>query len=64
MSEVDLIDGLRILVKLGCHFYPGGLTEISPPDIYGIIIDKERGNKPHIFSTEEIIKDAVILIIT
>jgi hypothetical protein len=64
LSEVDLIDGLRILVKLGCHFYPGRLTEISPPDIYGVIIDKERGNKPHIFSTEEIINDAVILFIT
>ena len=61
LSEVDLIDGLRILTKFGCHFYPGRLTEISPPDIYGTIIDKERGGKPHVFSREEIMKDTVII---
>ena len=63
LSEVDLIAGLRLLTKIGCHFYPGRLTEISPPDIYGIIIDKERGSKPHIFSREEVIKEAVIVLI-
>eukprot|EP00092_Neocalanus_flemingeri_P006102 GFUD01006573.1.p1 GENE.GFUD01006573.1~~GFUD01006573.1.p1 ORF type:complete len:1213 (-),score=321.37 GFUD01006573.1:383-4021(-) len=60
LSEVDLLDGLRILTKIGCHFYPGRLTEVSPPDIYGIVIDKERGNKPHIFSREDVIKEAIL----
>ena len=64
LNEVDLIDGLRILAKFGSHFYPGRLTEISAPDVYGIIIDKERGGKPHVFSREEILRDMVIIFIT
>ena len=59
VTETDLVEGLRLLLRVGSHFYAGRLTEISPPDIYGIIIDKERGNKPHIFSRQEIIRDAV-----
>ena len=59
LTETDLVEGLRLLLRVGSHFYAGRLTEISPPDIYGIIIDKERGNKPHIFSRQEIIRDAV-----
>ena len=59
LDDSDLLEGLRLLLRVGSHFYAGRLAEISPPDIYGIIIDKERGNKPHIFSRQEIIKDAV-----
>ena len=59
LTEADLVEGLRLLLRVGSHFYAGRLTEISAPDIYGIIIDKERGNKPHIFSRQEIIRDAV-----
>jgi hypothetical protein len=58
--EQDLRDGLRILTRIGGHFYPGRVTEISPPDIYGILVDKERGNKPHIYSREEVLKQAVL----
>jgi len=39
--------------------HPGKLTDIVPPDIYGVIVDKERGNKPHVFSTEELLQRAV-----
>ena len=56
----DLVEGLRILKKIDSHFYPGRLTDISAPDIYGIVVDKERGNKPHIFSQEEVLNEAVI----
>ena len=59
LGEADLLEGLRLLLRVGSHFYAGGLREISAPDIYGIIIDKERGSKPHIFSRQEIIRDAV-----
>merc|ERR1719209_2365429 len=55
----DLVDGLRILKRIGDHFCPGRLTDISPPDIYGIVVDKERGNKPHILSREEVLSKAV-----
>ena len=59
LTDSDLIEGLRLLLRVGSHFYAGRLSEISPPDIYGIIIDKERGSKPHIFPRKEIIRDAV-----
>jgi len=60
LKPKDLVDGLRILKRVGGHFYPGRLTEISPPDIYGIVVDKERGNKPHIFSQEEVLNEVVL----
>ena len=63
LSDVDLKDGLRVLLRLGGHFYTSRLTEISPPDIYGIVVDKERGNKPHILSREEVLQRAVIVLI-
>ena len=56
----DLVDGLRILKRIGDYFCPGRLIDISPPDIYGIVVDKERGNKPHIFSQEEVLQEAVM----
>ena len=59
LKAEDLVDGLRILTRMGSHFYPGRLTEISAPDIYGIVVDKERGNKPHIYSQEEVLNKAV-----
>ena len=59
LGEADLLEGLRLLLRVGSHFYAGRLSEISAPDIYGIIVDKERGSKPHIFSRQEIIRDAV-----
>ena len=62
LAESDLVDGLRVLLRLGGHFYTSRLTEISPPDIYGIVVDRERGNKPHILSREEVLTQAVSLI--
>ena len=59
LTAADLLDGLRVLVRFGSQFLPGRLSEVSPPDIYGVIIDKQRGNKPYIFSREEILEDAV-----
>ena len=59
IHESDLTEGLRVLIKLEGHFYPGQIQAISPPDIYGVLVDRERGNKPHIFSREEVLKEAV-----
>merc|ERR1712083_592586 len=59
IKESDLDEGLRVLVKLDGHFYPGKILAISPPDIYGILVDGERGNRPHIFSREEVLKEAI-----
>ena len=59
IKEEDLVQDLRVLVKLDGHFHPGKIQAISPPDIYGVLVDKERGNKPHIFSREEVLREAV-----
>merc|ERR1712107_440447 len=60
LTVSHLEDGLRVLLRLGGHFYTSRLTEISPPDIYGVVVDKERGNKPHILSREEVLERAVL----
>ena len=59
LTSADLKSGLRVLLRMGGHFHPGQLNEISPPDIYGIVVDKERGNKPHILPREEVLQRVV-----
>ncbi|XP_055326828.1 protein winged eye isoform X6 [Sitodiplosis mosellana] len=57
-----LIDGKkqRVLTAMGGLFYAGNLTAVSPPDLYGVTLDGERGNKAHIMSREDILRDAII----
>lgn len=50
---------LRTLTAMGGLFYAGQLSAITAPDVYGVTIDGERGNRPHIYSREEILKDSV-----
>lgn len=49
----------RVLTAMGGLFYAGNLTAVSPPDLYGVTLDGERGNKAHIMSREDILRDAV-----
>lgn len=49
----------RVLTAMGGLFYAGYLSAITPPDVYAITLDGERGNRPHIMSREEICRDAV-----
>lgn len=44
-------------------FYEGTVQPIHPPDIYGVLIKNERGNRPHIYSREEILKEVVCIYI-
>lgn len=53
------IDQLRVLTAMGGLFYAGRLSAVQAPDIYAITLDGERGNRPHIHSQEEILRDAV-----
>lgn len=53
------IDQLRVLMAIGGLFYAGRLSAVQAPDVYAITLDGERGNRPHIHSREEILKDAV-----
>lgn len=52
-------DKLRVLTAMGGLFYAGLLNAVEPPDVYSITLDGERGNRPHIMSREEILRDAV-----
>ena len=47
------------MLRLESVLYPGRVTNIVPPDIYGVIVDKARGNKPHVFSREDLLKRAI-----
>eukprot|EP00106_Octopus_bimaculoides_P001165 XP_014768607.1 PREDICTED: serine-rich adhesin for platelets-like [Octopus bimaculoides] len=60
IEKEDLKDGLRVLLFRDGLFYEGEVKAIRPPDVYGVVIDNERGNRPHIYSQEEILKDAVL----
>ena len=59
LGERDLCDGLRVLVRLCGVLHPGRLTPILPPDIYGVKVDRERGDRPHVFSREELLTRVV-----
>lgn len=48
---------------MGGLFYAGRLSAVQAPDVYAITLDGERGNRPHIHSREEILRDAVNLTI-
>ncbi|XP_030764449.1 protein winged eye isoform X2 [Sitophilus oryzae] len=54
------MDKLRVLTAMGGLFYAGQLNAIEPPDVYSITLDGERGNRPHIMSREEILRDAIV----
>lgn len=60
IEKEDLRDGLRVLLFRDGLFYEGEVKAIRPPDVYGVVIDNERGHRPHIYSQEEILKDAVL----
>lgn len=51
---------LRVLTAMGGLFYAGRLNAVEPPDVYSITLDGERGNRPHIMSREEILRDAIL----
>ena len=59
LEKDTLCDGTRILVFMDGLFHEGELKAIRPPDVYGAILDNERKTRPHYFSQEEILKDAV-----
>ncbi|XP_067672870.1 trinucleotide repeat-containing gene 18 protein-like isoform X1 [Haliotis asinina] len=56
----DLKDGLRVLEFQDGLFYEGALKAINPPDIYGVVVDNQRGNRPHIYPQEEILKNVIV----
>ncbi|GAB6020239.1 hypothetical protein CHUAL_002957 [Chamberlinius hualienensis] len=60
INAEELKDSLRVLTMIDRLFYSGRVVGIRPPDVYGITVDGERGNRPHIYSREEIFQEAVV----
>lgn len=60
----SLADGKnqRILTAMGGLFYAGYMKAVRAPDLYGVTLDGERGNKTHIMSREDILRDVVCLL--
>merc|ERR1712130_936080 len=59
-ENLDLVDGLRVLTKIGSHFYPGRVKAIDSPFIFAVSVDGERGNKPHIYPAEELLEKTIL----
>lgn len=52
-------ESTRVLTDMGGLFYAGVMKPLRPPDVYAITLDGERGNKSHVMSREDILKDTV-----
>ncbi|XP_043941003.1 BAH and coiled-coil domain-containing protein 1 [Protopterus annectens] len=60
VRKEDLTDGLRILIpKEDNLLYAAYVKTLQPPDIYGVVIEGERGNRQRIYSLEQLLQEAV-----
>ncbi|XP_025091338.1 serine-rich adhesin for platelets-like isoform X3 [Pomacea canaliculata] len=59
IRQEDLKEGQHVLLFRDALFYEGVVQAIQPPDIYGVVVTGQRGSRPHIYSREEILRDAI-----
>ena len=64
LKDSDLTDGLRILILQEGRFWPARLNSTQLPDVYGIVVEKQRGNRPLILPRDDILKEAVSCLLT
>lgn len=64
LTEMSIDTSPRVLTAMGGLFYAGKLSAVTAPDVYAITLDGERGNKPHILSREETLRDAVSILMS
>ncbi|KAK3920839.1 Protein winged eye [Frankliniella fusca] len=50
----------RTLTAQGGLFYAGLLNDVTPPDLYSIVLHGERASRPNIYSREEILQDTIL----
>ena len=56
----ELVKGCRVLfLRDDGLLYAGSVNPITPPDLYELLIDGERGSKGHIYCAEEMLTQAV-----
>uniref|UniRef100_A0A8C4QMB5 BAH domain-containing protein n=1 Tax=Eptatretus burgeri TaxID=7764 RepID=A0A8C4QMB5_EPTBU len=61
LERGDLRDGLRVLIPMEDELlHPGCLRLLQPPDVYGVVIDGERGGRPHIYPLEQLLQEAIL----
>ena len=54
------MDGMRVLTKIGPHFYPGKVTAVEGSSIFAVSVEGERGNKPHIYPAEVLLQKTLL----
>ena len=59
LKAADLKDGLRMLMLQDGKFWPARLNSTKLPDVYGVVMDRQRGNRPIILPRDDILKEAV-----
>lgn len=61
LTKELLTDGLKVLIsKEDELLYAARVHTLELPDIFSIVIDGERGNRPRIYSLEQLLKEAVL----
>ncbi|XP_054618234.1 BAH and coiled-coil domain-containing protein 1 isoform X2 [Dunckerocampus dactyliophorus] len=61
LSKEMLVDGLKILIsKEDELLYAACVQTLDLPDIFSVVIEGERGNRPRIYSLEQILQEAVL----
>ncbi|XP_040186892.1 BAH and coiled-coil domain-containing protein 1 isoform X3 [Rana temporaria] len=61
LSKRDLREGLQVLIpKEDNLLYAASIRSLQPPDIYSVVIEGERGNRPRVYSQEQLLQEAVI----
>ncbi|KAM9745067.1 BAH and coiled-coil domain-containing protein 1 isoform 3-T4 [Menidia menidia] len=61
LTKELLTDGLKVLIsKEDELLYAARVHTLDIPDIFSIVIDGERGNRPRIYSLEQLLREAVL----
>ncbi|KAF0025249.1 hypothetical protein F2P81_022130 [Scophthalmus maximus] len=61
LSKEMLVDGLKILIsKEDELLYAACVQTLELPDIFSVVIEGERGNRPRIYSLEQLLQEAVL----
>ncbi|XP_077958687.1 BAH and coiled-coil domain-containing protein 1 isoform X4 [Gasterosteus aculeatus] len=61
LSKEMLVDGLKILIsKEDELLYAACVQTLDLPDIFSVVVEGERGNRPRIYSLEQLLQEAVL----
>uniref|UniRef100_A0ACB8FKY7 Uncharacterized protein n=1 Tax=Sphaerodactylus townsendi TaxID=933632 RepID=A0ACB8FKY7_9SAUR len=61
IDKEELKDGLRVLIPMDDKLlYAGHVKTVHSPDIYRVVVEGERGNRPHIYCLEQLLQEAII----